>query len=372
MNPVQSQSSIRIQHTTRWALRVLHGRSAGQEFPLTYGILAIGAQQGCQLHIPASGVAPHHGELHVTRSGLTIVTSGPEIRLNGRTVNGSLSATGGDVLDVGVMQLQVVDHAESSPQAAAVRGWLEKLPAWAVVGVALSVLAFTLVSLTFATGNPRLIPITTLVSAAVVPFVFLSFVQSKYGSGVVSLRSLLITLGLGATLGVGATVLLGILLPLPGVPLMAPVLEEPAKLLATVWCWYRLGYRNPQAGFVLGLSAGIGFEVAETAGYFFEAAFSDGLERGLWVLVLRSILAPFSHGIWTAGLASAWFQVGWSFRGPWAPILLKAGLVAMLLHAAWNVGTLLTLGASIVASIVLFVRLCRSRGTWSARWWPIP
>ena len=271
------------------------------------------------------------------------------------------------------MQLQLVDHAQPAPAPpSAISGWIRQLPIWVRLTAALAGLSLLLVCLTLATGNPRLVPITTLAAAGVVPFGFLSFVYLRYGTAVASLRSLLVTVALGATLGVVATVLLGMVLPVSGGPMLAPLFEEPAKLLATVWCWHRAGYRSPLSGLVLGLAAGTGFAVAETAGYVFEASAEVGVNHGIGVLMLRSLMAPFAHGVWTAATASAWFQIGWGFKGAWQPIFLRALLIAMALHAMWNSGSMLLLLLSASAGTTLFVRLCRSRGTWGAHWAPVP
>ena len=373
MRPPPFSTSIPISTCSRWTLRVLTGTSAGREFPLLQGGVVVGSAPGVQIQIPLADVAPRHCELRVSSTSVSISSIGGILTVNGTVIGGGASLRGGDVIGFGSMQLQLVDQSLPVPAApSAMSSWIRQRPVWIQFSAVLGVLSSLLIVLTLATGNARLVPITTLASAGVVPFAFLGFIYSRYGPGVCSLRSLLVTVALGATLGLVVTLLLGFVLPFSGGPMLAPLFEEPAKLLATVWCWHRAGYRSPLAGLVLGLAAGTGFAVAETAGYIFESTAEGGIAMGLVTLVLRSALAPFTHGIWTAAVASAWFQVGWGFNGPWQPIFLRALLIAMALHATWNSGPWYFLLCSAGVGLCLFIRLCKSRGTWGARWVPVP
>ena len=373
MPPPPFATSVPISSPTRWSLRVLTGNSAGREFPLQQGGLIIGSAPGVTIQIPIADISPRHCELRVSMTSVSVSGLGGILTVNGTSIGRAVSIQGGDVIGVGSMQLQLVDHSHPAPPPpSAISSWIRQLPMWVHLTAALAGLSLLLILLTVATGNPKLVPITILASAGVVPFGFLAFIYSRYGKAVASLRSLLVTVALGATLGLVATVLLGIVLPVGDGPMLAPLFEEPAKLLATVWCWHRAGYRSPLSGLVLGLAAGTGFAVAETAGYVFEASAEGGVGLGLGTLLLRSVLAPFAHGVWTAAVASAWFQIGWGFNGAWVPIFLRALLIAMALHATWNSGSCLLLLLSAGAGITLFVRLCKSRGTWGARWVPVP
>ena len=370
-------TSVSIHSSSRWAMRVLGGTSAGSEFPLRDGRLILGAAAGAQIQIAAPGIASRQCELIVNSRGISVSPLASGALLNGAALVGTMGIGTGDVLTVGAMQLQFVDSlvAIQCPNSLWAR-LISRQPGWIQLSGGIALLATLLLVMTLITGNLKLVPITTLVCAAVVPVGMLAFVYSKYGPAAASIRSMTITVGLGATLGLVVTLLLAAILPIGGSALVAPIVEEPAKLIATIWCWRRLGYSNPLSGLVLGLAAGTGFAVAETAGYVFEAGGQSGLGSGLQVLLLRSILAPFGHGVWTACAASAWFQVSWSFRGAWQPIFLRALLFAIGLHFLWNASLftvpLVGVPLSIFASSFIFRALLRSRGTWRAVWAATP
>ena len=86
--------------------------------------------------------------------------------------------------------------------------------------------------------------------------------------------------------------------------------EEAVKLGALVFIAHRLPWRHARDGFVLGAAVGLGFAAFETAGYAVNALLTV---RGLSVTALveteplRSVLAPFGHGLWTAILGGVLF-----------------------------------------------------------------
>jgi RsiW-degrading membrane proteinase PrsW (M82 family) len=304
---------------------------------------------------------------------------GGPVALDGTLVGASSSWAVGHVLEVGSIQLQLVDHAEPLRAGLLPRiSVLSGVPDWLQFAVCLTIVSLLLLLVTYMTGNPRLVPATVLAGAAVVPVGMLGFVHARFGDSVPSVRTILVTLGLGASLGLVFTILFGSILPvcLPG--LMAPLCEEPAKLLATGLCWYRAGYRNPTAGFLLGFAAGTGFAIAETAGYGLESMWDNGdnegmdVKSGAAVILLRSAIGASSHAVWTAAAASAWFQVGWRLEGRWQPVFGRALVIAILLHAIWNSFGWSGIAVSYVLTTILFVRLMRSRGTWPVRWPQLP
>ena len=95
-----------------------------------------------------------------------------------------------------------------------------------------------------------------------------------------------------------------------------------------------------QDGVVLGAAVGFGFAALESAGYAFNALFtSDGLSllNLVETEVLRGILAPVGHGLWTAIVGGVLFgaaagggrlRLGWSVVGVY---LVVAGL-----HGWWD------------------------------------
>ena len=93
-------------------------------------------------------------------------------------------------------------------------------------------------------------------------------------------------------------------------------------------------------GMILGAAVGFGFAAFESAGYAFNALFTS---QGLSLLdlveteVLRGILAPLGHGLWTAILGGALFAAAarrgrLRLTGP----VFGWFLVVALLHFLWD------------------------------------
>jgi RsiW-degrading membrane proteinase PrsW (M82 family) len=118
------------------------------------------------------------------------------------------------------------------------------------------------------------------------------------------------------------------------------LIEEAVKL-AALWLVARnLPRYTMRDGIVLGATVGLGFAAFESAGYAFNALFTAG---GLSLLnlveteVLRSILTPIGHGLWTAILGGTLFAVA-ARRGRLrlSRAVLGSYLVVALLHALWD------------------------------------
>lgn len=109
------------------------------------------------------------------------------------------------------------------------------------------------------------------------------------------------------------------------VALIAALIEEPAKAFVI-----RVPYNAGQMdgimdGVVYGAAAGLGFAATENLFY--------GLGFGAGITLVRALLTPIAHGVWTATVG-----VGFGLRAEKRsyralPILL---LVAMFLHFIWN------------------------------------
>src|SRR5947199_66459 len=99
-----------------------------------------------------------------------------------------------------------------------------------------------------------------------------------------------------------------------------------------------LPHRHATDGIVLGAAVGFGFAAFETAGYAFNALLTvRGLSVGAVVQteLLRSVLAPVGHGLWTAILGGLLFQ-GLQ-RGRWLSGRMVIGLLwVSFLHALWD------------------------------------
>jgi RsiW-degrading membrane proteinase PrsW (M82 family) len=93
-------------------------------------------------------------------------------------------------------------------------------------------------------------------------------------------------------------------------------------------------------GIVLGAAVGFGFAAFESAGYAFNALFAAGGPSLLNLVeteVLRGILAPVGHGLWTAILSGTLFRVA-ADRGRLrlSRRVLGSYLLVALLHGLWD------------------------------------
>lgn len=144
----------------------------------------------------------------------------------------------------------------------------------------------------------------------------------------------------------------------------APLVEEAAKAFGIVWAVRRREVDGTTDGVVYAALVALGFAVVEDVGYF---AAADGDSILLQVFVLRALLTPFAHPLFTmwTGLA-----IGRQVRRgqPLWPGALWGYALAVAGHMAWNgslsLGGLEAFGvpesvrtAVLVTTIVLFVVL---------------
>ena len=120
--------------------------------------------------------------------------------------------------------------------------------------------------------------------------------------------------------------------------LVAPVVEEALKAvgLLVIVLWRREEFDGILDGIVYAGVIASGFAFAENILYFGRAFNETGTEGLVAVFVLRGLVSPFAHPLFTMATGVA---VGWSItRGPLQRILapLAGLLVAIALHAAWN------------------------------------
>lgn len=124
----------------------------------------------------------------------------------------------------------------------------------------------------------------------------------------------------------------------------APIVEELLKGLGLLLIFLvrRRHFNGPVDGVVYAAVIGSGFAFVENIQYF-----SDAGERLVAVFVMRGLLSPFNHLIFTActGLALGWASRARS-RYAWVWAFPLGFVVAALLHGAWNgtASTVTTLG----------------------------
>lgn len=123
-----------------------------------------------------------------------------------------------------------------------------------------------------------------------------------------------------------------------------PVIEELIKGFGIVMLLLiaRRELDGPLDGFIYGALIGAGFAFTENIIYFANSG-STGVEF-VWLLVVRCILSPFAHALFSGVFGAA---MGWAARRRELWRFGVAGLVGMLgailVHAFWNGGSVLVL-----------------------------
>lgn len=197
------------------------------------------------------------------------------------------------------------------------------------------------VVVTFLTGNVNLIPTIVLLGSFLVPVTFVAWAFERRESGELTAGLVLSTFVTGGVLGVlGASVLESYLLrPSPWLFLLVGLIEEAVKLVALAWLTRHLARKSMRDGMILGAAVGFGFAAFESAGYAFTALFTvNGLSlmQVVETEVLRGLLAPVGHGLWTAILGGVLFSPSGRRHFVIGPRLLIAYLGVSVLHALWD------------------------------------
>jgi protease PrsW len=198
------------------------------------------------------------------------------------------------------------------------------------------------VLVTFATSNANLVPTIILLGSFLVPVAFVTYAFG-HADQVVTAQRIFTAFVYGGVLGVlGASVLEAAFLRQPsGLAYVGVGLIEEAVKLAALWLVARhLPRYTMRDGIVLGATVGLGFAAFESAGYAFNALFTAGGPSLLNLVeteVLRGILAPIGHGLWTAILGGTLFAVA-ARRGRLrlSRAVLGSYLVVALLHGLWD------------------------------------
>jgi protease PrsW len=216
------------------------------------------------------------------------------------------------------------------------RQWLRFL----LVGLLLWVAS---VVVTFATDNVNLVPTIILLGSFLVPVTFVVYAFEHYADQVVTAQRIFTAFVYGGALGVlGASVLEAAFLRQPsGLAYVGVGLIEEAVKLAALWLLaWRLPRYTMRDGMVLGATVGFGFAALESSGYAFNALFTmEGLslQNLVETEVLRGLLTPVGHGLWTAILGGVLFRTAARTGRPrLTGALVGWYLVVALLHALWD------------------------------------
>ncbi|GIF00847.1 PrsW family intramembrane metalloprotease [Paractinoplanes rishiriensis] len=229
--------------------------------------------------------------------------------------------------------VEVVRDREGVPRRTR-RMWLRIF----LVGLALWVATVVVV---FLTGNPNLIPTLVLLGSFLVPVTFVAWAFERRGTGELTAGLVFSTFLTGGVLGVlGASVLEAYLLhPSPWLFFGVGLIEEAVKLVALMVLTRHLQTRSLRDGMILGAAVGFGFAAFESAGYAFTALFTvDGLSiiQLVQTELIRGLLAPVGHGLWTAILGGILFATSRHGRFALTGKLILAYLGVSILHGLWN------------------------------------
>jgi protease PrsW len=234
---------------------------------------------------------------------------------------------------------------EAVPASAATgtetHGWWSRRP-WLHMFLAGLGLWMATVAVTFATRNANLVPTIILLGSFLVPVAFVTYAFG-HADEVVTAQRIFTAFIYGGVLGVlGASVLEAAFFRQPsGLAYVGVGLIEEAVKLAALWLLARrLSRYSMRDGIVLGAAVGFGFAAFESAGYAFNALFTAGGPSLLSLVeteVLRGILAPVGHGLWTAILGGALFATAARRGRPrLTGSVLGFYLLVAALHALWD------------------------------------
>jgi S1-C subfamily serine protease/RsiW-degrading membrane proteinase PrsW (M82 family) len=232
----------------------------------------------------------------------------------------------------------VPDTIKTRPET---NGWWSRRP-WLHMFLGGLGLWVATVLVTFATSNVNLVPTVILLGSFLVPVAFVTYAFG-HADQVVTAQRIFTAFVYGGVLGVlGASVLEAAFLRQPTGPAYVGVglIEEAAKLAALWLVARRLPRYTMRDGIVLGAAVGFGFAAFESAGYAFNALFTAGGPSLLNLVeteVLRGILTPVGHGLWTAILGGTLFGVA-ARRGRLrlSRAVLGSYVLVALLHGLWD------------------------------------
>lgn len=189
--------------------------------------------------------------------------------------------------------------------------------------------------------NPRLLPALIIVGAFAIPLSCLIFFWEINTPKNINIFTVLFLVLMAGIFGIGNSLFLFESTELGSTWLHASsagIIEETGKLAAVVILMGR-NQKYPWIlnGLLFGAAAGTGFAAFESAGYAFE---SNSLEGAIAVTVLRGVLSPFCHVIWTAVTAAALWKAmggqGFSINALGNGKFVKVFLAIMGLHMLWN------------------------------------
>ncbi|HEV2888622.1 MAG TPA: PrsW family intramembrane metalloprotease [Jatrophihabitans sp.] len=168
-----------------------------------------------------------------------------------------------------------------------------------------------------------------------------------WGASVAIVMSLVLELASSEVLGRGAVL-----------TLVGPAIEEAAKgafLLVMLTGARRREFDGVVDGLVYAGFAAVGFAFVEDIGYVSQS-FSQGTEATVATVVLRLVLAPFAHPLFTSMIG---LGVGLAVSRPQSPARWRYPLIgylaAVTLHALWNGSLTFGFGGYLLVYVVIMI-----------------
>lgn len=221
------------------------------------------------------------------------------------------------------------------------RGWLRAL----LIGVVLFVITTAVL---FWTQDPNLFPTVILIGNFLVPVVFVAFLYDHQHLSTLTTDAIAICFCIGGVLGtLGAAVLETLLIPMPAHPdqglslgsaLAVGLIEEGCKILAVMFMARGMRHTSEMDGLLMGGAVGMGFAALESTGYAFTAFLLSNGHVGASIAetIIRGVLAPFGHGVWTALVGAVLFRASRPHRFRITGPVILIYLFVSLLHGLWD------------------------------------
>ena len=241
------------------------------------------------------------------------------------------------------MQVPNLFHRNNGVTAVTARSWAPRW--WLVFPIGL-VLWTATVATAFVTLNLILLPTVVLLGSFLIPVTGVVWYLDHDPSPALLPRRIFAAFIIAGVMGALAASLLEFWFVYgPGLLGMLKVglIEELVKGVAIVA--FALGLRSyaTRDGMVLGATVGFGFAALESSGYALASLFVVqgghlilSLQSVVFTELVRGLLAPFGHGLWSAILGGVIFHAARNGRMRPAWSVLIAFLGVSLLHAAYD------------------------------------